>query len=97
MVAIQAAGSIAPPGPGVMEVMGVMGVMPGNMPGGLSGAWPPPGAKAAIHLPIICVNSGSAAVGHLVAPEILKPPRQILKIGGGVLAAVLAVAHGRRV
>lgn len=66
MVAIQAAGSIAPPGPGVMGVMGVMpGSMPGNIPGGLSGVGPPPGAKAAIHLPIICVNSGSAAVAAI--------------------------------
>lgn len=63
MVAIQAAGSIAPPGPGVMGVM--PGNMPGNIPGGLSGVWPPPGAKAAIHLPIICVNSGSAAVAAI--------------------------------
>ena len=64
MAAIQAAGSIAPAGP--VAVPGDMpGGMPGNIPGSDPGAGPAPGPKAAIHLPIISINSGSAAVAAI--------------------------------
>jgi len=84
MAVIQAAGSIAPPGPGGMPgtapgampggMPGIMpgivpggmpGIMPGIMPGGAAGAWAPPAEKAAIHFPIISINSGSAAVAAI--------------------------------
>ena len=53
MAVIQAAGFIAPAGPGI-----AFGIIPG-------GAVPAPGAKADIHLPIISMNSGSAAVAAI--------------------------------
>ena len=65
MAVIQAAGSIAPAGPGVA----IPGGMPRNIPGGIPGTGPgfcaAPGAKAAIHLPIISMNSGSTAVAAI--------------------------------
>ncbi len=64
MAVIQAAGSMAPAGP-VAAPGNMPGGMPGNIPGGIPGACPPPRAKAAIHLPIISVNSGSAAVAAI--------------------------------
>lgn len=60
MAAIQAAGSIAPAGPEAIP-----GGMPGNIPGGIPGFCAPPAAKALIHLPIISMNSGSAAVAAI--------------------------------
>ena len=63
MAIIQAAGSIVPPGPGIV---------PGNIPGGKPGIVPggagfcaPAAEKSAIHLPIISMNSGSAAVAAI--------------------------------
>ena len=68
MAVIQVAGSIAPAGPEAIPG-NAPGGMPGNIPGGIPGTGPgfcaAPGAKAAIHLPIIAMNSGSLAVAAI--------------------------------
>ena len=64
MAVIQAAGSIAPPGPGGMPGI-IPGIIPGIMPGGVPGFCASAAEKAAIHLPIISMNSGSAAVAAI--------------------------------
>ncbi len=64
MAAIHEAGSIAPAGP-VADPGNMPGGMPGNITGGAPIAGPAPGPKAAIHLPIISINSGSAAVAAI--------------------------------